>query len=57
MGKTCRNNVIEDVEYEVYELTDSDFSKADAIILDKIYDGMDFVLPLSKFVDLVETLW
>ena len=45
--------MIEDVEDE---LPDSDFSKASAIVSDEIYNGKAGVLPLSKFVDLFETL-
>ena len=55
-GKTGEKNVIEDVEDDVYEITDSDFSKATAIIFDKIYIGRDGFLPSSNFVDLIVTL-
>ena len=48
--------MIEDVEDDVGELTDSDFSKVAAIIFDKIDNGKDGVLTLSKFVDLIQTL-
>ena len=48
--------MIEDVEDDVGELTDSDFSKVAAIIFDKIDNGKDGVLTLSKFVDFIETL-
>ena len=48
--------MIEYVEDDVDELLDSDFSKAAAIIFDKIYNGKDGVLLLSKFFDLIETL-
>ena len=48
--------MVEDVEDNVDELPDSDFSKATAIIFDKIDNGKDGVLTLSKFVDLIETL-
>ena len=49
-GKTAENTVLE------AELTKSDFVKATAIIFDKIYQGKDIFLQLSKFVDLIETL-
>ena len=48
--------MIEDVEDDLDELPESDFSKAAMIIFDKIYHGKYGVLPLSKFIDLVETL-
>ena len=48
--------MIEDVEYDVDELLDSYFSKAAVIIFDKTDNGKDSVLPLSKFVELIETL-
>ena len=38
------------------ELPDSFFSKADDVISDKIYNIKDGVVPLTKFVDLIETL-
>ena len=44
------------VEYDVDELPDSDFSKAAARVFDKIYNGKYGALPLSKVVDLIETL-
>ena len=53
---TGKNTVIEDVEDDVYELPDSDFSQAAARVFDKIDNGKDGVLPLSKFFDLIETL-
>ena len=55
-GKTRRNNVIEDVEDDAYELPDSDYPKAAVRVFDKIYNGKAGVLPLSKFVYLIETL-
>ena len=55
-GNTVKNNVVEDVEDDVDELLDSDFSKAAAIVFDKIDNGKDGVLPSSKFVELIETL-
>ena len=44
-GKTGKNTVIEGVEDEVYELPDSDFSKAAARLFDKIDHGNPGVLP------------
>ena len=44
------------MEYDLDELTGSDFAKATARVFDKIYNGKDGVLPLSNFVDLVEKL-
>ena len=55
-GKTGKQTVIEDVEDDVNELPDSDFSKAAAREFYKIYNGKDGVLPSSKFVDLIEIL-
>ena len=46
--------MVEDVEYDVNELPDSYFSKAAARVFDKIDNGKDGFLPLSKFVDLIE---
>ena len=48
--------MIEYVEDDVDELPDSDFAKSSAIIFDRIYHGKGGVLPLSKFVYLIETL-
>ena len=42
--------MIEDVEDDIYELPYSYFSKAAAIIFDKIDNGKDGVLPWSKFL-------
>ena len=44
-GRTGEKTMIEDVEDDVDELPDSDFSKASARVFDKIYHGNDFVLP------------
>ena len=55
-GRTGEKTVIEDFEDDVDELSDLDFSKAAARVFDKINNGKDGVLPLSKFVDLIETL-
>ena len=48
--------MIEDLEDDVYEVSDSDFSKATARVFDKIDHGNYGVIPLSKFVALIETL-
>ena len=48
--------MIEDVEYELDELTDSYFSKSATRVFDKIDNLKDGVLKLSKFFDLIETL-
>ena len=48
--------MIEDMEDDVDELPDSDFSKAAVIIFDRIDNGKDGALPLSKYVELIETL-
>ena len=49
--------MIEYVEDDVDELPDSDFSKASRTrVFDKIDNGKASALPLSKFVDLIETL-
>ena len=48
--------MIEDVENDVDELPDSDFSKAAARLFNRIYNGKAGVLPSSKFAYLVETL-
>ena len=45
---TGKNNLMEDVEDDVDEISDSDISKASAKIFDKIDNGKDGVLPLSK---------
>ena len=44
MGKTGKNTVIEDVEFDVDEIHDSDFSKAVVRVFDKIYNGKSGVL-------------
>ena len=54
--KIDENTVIEDVEDDVDDLPDSDFSKSAARVFDKIDNRKYGVLPLSKFVDLIETL-
>ena len=55
-GKTGEKTVIDDLEDDVDELPDSDFSKSAAIIFDEIYHGKDGVLLSSKFVGFIETL-
>ena len=55
-GKTGKQTVIEDVEDDVNELPDSDFSKAAARVFDRIDNGKAGVLPSSKFFELIETL-
>ena len=47
---------VEDVEDDVDELPDSDFSKTAARVFDKIDNGKDGVLPSSTFADLIRTL-
>ena len=44
-GKTGKKTVIEDVEDNVDELPDSDFSKAAARMFDKIENRKDGILP------------
>ena len=44
------------MEDDVDELTDSDFSKSTARLCDEINIGKDGVIPLSKYVDLIEAL-
>ena len=48
--------MIGDVEDDVDELPDSDSSKTATRVFDKIDNGKIGVLPLSKFVDSIETL-
>ena len=55
-GKIDENNVIEDVEDDVDELPDSDFSKSAARVFYEIDNRKADVLPFSNFVDLIETL-
>ena len=54
--KTGKKTVIEHVKDYVDELPHSDFSKAATILFDKIDNGKAGVLPLSKFVYLIEML-
>ena len=55
-GKTFEKTVMEDVEYDVYGLPDSYFSKASARVFDDIDNGKAGVLTPSKFVELIEKL-
>ena len=55
-GKTSEKTVIHDIEYDIDELPDSDFSKSAARVFDKIYNGKDGALPSSKSFDLIETI-
>ena len=48
--------MVEDGEYNIYGIPDSDFAKAAARVFDEIDMGKAGVLPLSKFADLIETL-
>ena len=48
--------MMENVEYYIGELLDSYFSKATTRVFDKIDNGKDVVLPLSKFFDLIEKI-
>ena len=50
---TDKNTLIEYVEDDVDELPDSDISKSDAIVFDKIDIDKFGVLKLSKFVDMI----
>ena len=50
---TDKNTLIEYVEDDVDELPDSDISKSDAIVFDKIDIDKFGVLKLSKFVDVI----
>ena len=49
--------MIENMEDDIDELPDSDFSKAPPRLFDEIYNCKAGVLPSSKFVDLIETFW
>ena len=53
---TGKNNVIEYVEHEIYELPDSDYIKSAARVFDEIYNGKAGVLPKSKFLTLLKHL-
>ena len=48
--------MLKDVEDDVDELTDSDFSKAIVIVFYKIDNGKDCVLTSLRFVDWVEKI-
>ena len=54
--KTGKKTAIDDVEYEVDELPDSDFAKSPARVFDKIDKGNDGILPSPIFFDFIETL-
>ena len=45
------------MEVDVDELPDSNVSKSNEILFDKIDHRKYGVLPYSKFVELIETLW
>ena len=49
--------MIEDVEDDVDEHPDSDFSKAAARVIYEIDNRKAGVLPPPRFVDLIKTLW
>ena len=53
---TGKNTVIKDVEDDINELPGSIFYKSAALLFDKIDIGKAGVLPLSKFVDFIETI-
>ena len=55
-GKTGKNNVTEDVENDVDEIPDSDFSKAATRVFDKIDNGKDGVLQPSNLLTLLKQL-
>ena len=55
-GKTGKKTVIEDVEDDLDELTDSYFSKAAAGLFDEIHNYKDGLLLSSKFDELIETI-
>ena len=48
--------MIEVVEDDVDELTDSGFSKAAVSVYDKIDHGKDGILPSSKSIDFIDTV-
>ena len=50
-GNIGKNNVIENVEDDIYELPDPDFSKSAAIEFDEIDNGEAGVLPSPKCFD------
>ena len=55
-GKTGKNTVIEDVEDDIDELPDSDFSRGTVRLFDEIDNGKAGLLPSSKFGDLIEII-
>ena len=54
--KIGEKTAIKDLEDDVDELSDLDFSKSAASVFDEIYHGKAGALPLSNIVDLIETL-
>ena len=55
-GKIGENTVIEDMEDEVHELPDSNFSKATERVFDRIDIGKADLITSSKSVDMIEKL-
>ena len=55
-GKTGKKTVIEDVEDDIYEPPDSDFSRATVRLFYEIDNGKAGLLPSSKFGDLIEII-
>ena len=55
-GDTGKKSVTEYVEDDVDELTYSEFSRSVVGVFDEIDHRKDVILPLSKSVDLLETL-
>ena len=55
-GKTGKSTVIEYVEYDRDKIPESYFSKSTARVSDKIDNEKDCFLPLSKFVEFIETI-
>ena len=55
-GKTGKKTVIEDVEDDIDELPDSDFSRATVRLFYEIDNGRAGLLPPSKFGDLIKII-
>ena len=55
-GKTGKKTVIEDVEDDIDELPDLDFSRATVRLFYEIDNGKPGLLPSSKFGDLIEII-
>ena len=55
-GKTGKKTVIEDVEDDIDELPDSDFSRATVRLFYEIDNGKAGLLPSSKFGDLIQII-